>query len=186
MRNRLCFEEERVMGVEFAAERRLLSEEEFAPVVTSHYPELAALSHEDLVGLARWLRGQHARARDIIRGRRRVHRGKADARGTAAETASDRGLTEKKQVFARGLKRVNARLAVLRAEAKREAASAALREALARRKAAAPHHPSAGATPAAGASARPNAKRRGIITGGRVGSVSQAGRNAQAARDARG
>lgn len=174
------------MGVEFAAERRLLSEAEFAPVVSSHYPELAALPHEDLMGLARWLRGQHARARDIIRGRRRVHRGKADARGTAAETASDRGLTEKKQVFARGLKRVNARLAVLHAEAKREAASAALREALARRKAATPHHPSAGSTPAAGASTRPNAKRRGIVTGGRVGSVSQAGRNAQAARDTRG
>ena len=174
------------MGVEFAAERRLLSEEEFAPVVSSHYPELAALPHEDLVSLARWLRGQHARARDIIRGRRRVYRGKAEARGTAGETASDRGLTEKKQVFARGLKRVNARLAVLRAEAKREAATAALREALARRQAAAPHHPGAGATPAAGASQKASPRRRGIITGGRVGSVSQAGRNAQAARNARG
>jgi hypothetical protein len=174
------------MGVEFAAERRLLSEEEFAPVVSSHYPELAALPHEDLVSLARWLRGQHARARDIIRGRRRVHRGKAEARGTAAETASDRGLLEKKQVFARGLKRVNARLATLRAEAKRAEATAALQAALARRQAAQPHHPGAGARPAAGPASLPNAKRRGIITGGRVGSVSQAGRNAQAARDARG
>ncbi len=174
------------MGVEFAAERRLLSEEEFAPVVSSHYPELAALPHEEVVNLARWLRGQHARARDIVRDRRRVHRGKADPRGTASETASDRGLTEKKQVFARGLKRVNARLAALRAEAKREAATAALRAALERRQAAAQHHPPAGATPAAGAAARPNPKRRGIITGGRVGSVSQAGRQAQAARDARG
>ena len=174
------------MGVEFAAERRLLSEEEFAPVVSSHYPELEALSHEDLVSLARWLRGQHARARDIVRGRRRVYRGKAEARGTASETASDRGLTEKKQVFARGLKRVNTRLAALRAEAKREAASAALREALARRQAATPHHPEAGATAAAGAVAKGNRKRRGIISGGRVGSVSQAGRNTQAARDARG
>ncbi len=174
------------MGVEFAAERRLLSEEEFAPVVSSHYPELEALSREDLVSLARWLRGQHARARDIVRGRRRVYRGKAEARGTANETASDRGLTEKKQVFARGLKRVNARLTALRAEAKREAASAALREALARRQAATPHHPAAGTTAAAEAAAKGNRKRRGIISGGRVGSVSQAGRNAQAARDARG
>ncbi|MBX9748494.1 MAG: hypothetical protein K5Q68_02655 [Roseococcus sp.] len=174
------------MGVEFAAERRLLREEEFGPVVSSHYPELAALPQEEVVKLARWLRGQHARARDIIRGRRRVHRGKADARGTAAETASDQGLAEKKQIFARGLKRVNARLAALRAEAKRAEATAALRAALERRQAAAQHHPSAGATPAAGASVRPHAKRRGIITGGRVGSVSQAGRNAQTTRDARG
>lgn len=174
------------MGVEFAAERRLLSEEEFAPVVSSHYPELAALAHEDLVGLARWLRGQHARARDIIRARRRVHRGKAEARGTAGETASDRGLLEKKQIFARGLKRVNARLAAIRAEAKRAEATSALQAALARRQATQPQHPGAGATPAAGAASLPNRKRRGIITGGRVGSVSQAGRDAQAARDARG
>lgn len=174
------------MGVEFAAERRLLSEEEFAPVVSSHYPDLAALPHEELISLARWLRGQHARARDIIRGRRRVHRGKADARGTASETASDRGLTEKKQVFARGLKRVNARLAAIRAEAKRAAASAALRDALARRQAATPHHPAAGMGTSSGAVAKASLKRRGIISGARVGSVSQAGRNAQAARDARG
>lgn len=173
------------MGVEFAAERRLLNEGEFAPLVSSHYPELAALPHEELVSLARWLRGQHARARDIIRGRRRVYRGKAEARGTTDETASDRGLTDKKQVFARGLKRVNARLGALRAEAKRTEATAALRAALERRVAAAPQHPDGGATSARGAAARPNAKRRGIITGGRVGSVSQAGRNAQAARDAR-
>jgi len=174
------------MGVEFASERRLLSEDEIAPVISSHYPELAALPHEDVVSLARWLRGQHARARDIIRGRRRIHRGKAEARGTAGEAASDRGLAEKKQVFARGLRRVNARLAALRAEAKRTEATAALKAALARRQGASPHHPGGGETPARGATARPDAKRRGIITGGRVGSTSQAGRNAQAARDARG
>jgi len=139
-----------------------------------------------LVSLARWLRGQHARARDIVRGRRRVSRGKTEARGTAGEMASDRGLTEKKQVFARGLKRVNSRLAALRAEAKREAASAALREALARRQAAMPHHPSAGMSAATGPAAKGSRKRRGIISGARVGSTSQAGRNAQAARDSRG
>lgn len=171
------------MGVEFAAERRLLSEDEIAPVVSSHYPELGALAQEDLVGLARWLRSQHARARDIIRGRRRIHRGKAEPRGTAAETASDRGLGDKKQVFARGLKRVNNRLGLLRAEAKREQAAAALRAALARRQSAAVHHPDAGATAHEGARARGGARRRGIISGGRIGSVSQAGKKAQASRD---
>lgn len=172
------------MGVEFASERRLLSEAEIAPVISSHYPELAALAHEDLVGLARWLRGQHGRARDIIRGRRRVSSGKAEARGTASETASDRGLTDKKQVFARGLKRVNSRLAALNAEAKRAQATAALRAALERRQGAAAHHPPAGATPGQGPRARSGSKPRGIVTGPRRGSVSQAGRNAQAARDA--
>lgn len=174
------------MGVAFNAERRFLSEAETGPVISSHYPELEGLPQEEVVGLAQWLRGQHARARDIIRGRRRVHRGKAEARGTAGETASDRGLAEKKQIFARGLKRVNARLAAMRAEAKREQATAALRAALERRQAAAQHHPDAGATPAPAATRHAQPRRRGIITGGRVGSTSQAGRNAQAARDARG
>ena len=174
------------MGVEFVAERRLLSEAEFAPVVSSHYPELAALPHAELVKLAQWLRDQHTRARDIIRGRRRIHPGKGEARGTAGETASDRGLAEKKQVFTRGLKRVNARLAAHRADAKRAEATVALRAALERRMAEAPHHPDAGQTPAPSAAVRRQAKRRGIVTGGRVGSVSQAGRNAQAARGARG
>ena len=171
------------MGVEFASERRLLSEDEMAPIISSHYPELAALAHADLLGLARWLRGQHARARDLIRGRRRVHRGKAEARGTAQETASDRGIAEKKQVFARGMKRVNARLADLRAEAKRAQATAALSAALARRRAAQPHHPPAGHSPAPSKAMHVTRKRRGIISGARKGSVSQAGRNAQAARD---
>lgn len=174
------------MGVEFASERRLLSEDEMPQVVNSHYPAIDALPHEELVDLARWLRSAHGRARDMIRGRRRIHRGKAEASGTASETASDRGLTSKKQVFARGLKRVNARLAIMRAQAKREQATAALRDALARRQAAGAPHPDAGMTAHEGMKARKSKGRRGIVTGGRIGSVSQAGRNAQASRDARG
>jgi len=174
------------MGVAFTAERGLLSEDETGPVINSHYPALENLSPEELVALARWLRGQHGRARDIIHSRRRIRRGKAEPRGTATETASERGLAGKKQVFARGLKRVNARLAALRAEREKAAATEALRAALARRQAAAVHHPGAGQTAHGGATPRAGGRRRGIITGGRVGSTSQAGRNAQAARDSRG
>lgn len=161
------------MSVAFASERRLLTEDEIAPVTSSHYPALAALPAEELAGLARWLRERHNRARDLMRGRRRVYRGKAEARGTAAETASDEGLALKKQVFARGLKRVNNRLAELRA-------------ALARRLAAQPQHPAAGPGSADGMLAKPASRRPGIVTGGRIGSVSQAGRVAQAGRDAQG
>jgi hypothetical protein len=173
------------MGASFATERRLLSEDELGPVQNSHYPALEQLPHEELVTLARWLRERHNRARDIIRSRRRVRRGKADPRGTATESASERGLAAKKQVFARGLKRVNAKLGLIAAEAKRARMVAAMEEALARRKSAAVHHPQGGASASGGMAARPREKRRGIITGGRVGSVSQAGRNAQAARDSR-
>ena len=173
------------MGASFATERGLLAEDELAPVQSSHYPALEGLSHDDLVVLARWLRDRHGRARDIIRGRRRVRRGKVEARGTATESASERGLAAKKQVFARGLKRVNARLAALAAERRRARALEAMRAALARRQAAPVHHPQGGPTAGGGMAAKPREKRRGIITGGRIGSVSQAGRLAQAARDAR-
>jgi hypothetical protein len=71
---------------------------------------LQQLEHRELVELARWLRSQRVRARDIIRDRRRVRRGKADPRSVTEETSSERGLAAKKQVFAHALKRVNTRL----------------------------------------------------------------------------
>lgn len=173
------------MGASFATERGLLAEDELAPVQSSHFPSLEELSHDDLVALARWLRDRHGRARDIIGARRRVQRGKAEARGTATESASERGLAAKKQVFARALKRVNARLALLAAERKRAHAVAAMEAALARRRSAPVHHPHAGPEARTGMAATPRKTRRGIITGGRIGSVSQAGRVAQAVRNAR-
>src|SRR4029077_18855821 len=96
------------MSITFASERRLVADDEFEPIVRSHYPVVEELSREELVELARWLRERRARARDIVRGRRRVARGKADARGGTADTASERGLLAKKQVYASALRRVNA------------------------------------------------------------------------------
>ena len=173
------------MGASFATERKLLSEDELGPVEASHYPALEGHDHAALVALARWLRDRHGRARDIIRSRHRARRGKAEPRGTATESASERGLAAKKQIFARGLKRVNARLAQLADARRREEARAALDAALARRRAAPLHHPPGGMTAGAGMAPRASSRRRGIITGGRIGSVSQAGRVAQAARDGR-
>lgn len=98
------------MAMPIAAERRLLSEDELGPVARSHYPALESLSRDQLIELARWLRSRRARARDIVRQRRRVRRGKADPRNPAAESPSERGLTAKKQVFSHSLRRVNARL----------------------------------------------------------------------------
>ena len=71
-------------------------------------PALGTLSRAELGALAFWLRGQHNRARDIVRHAVRVRRGKAD--GPAPEGVGERGMANKKQVFARALKRVNARL----------------------------------------------------------------------------
>lgn len=106
------------MGIPIAAERRLLSEDELGPVARSHYPEVESLSRDQLIELARWLRGRRARARDIVRDRRRVRRGKADPRNPATETPSERGLAAKKQVFSHSLRRVNSRLNHVLAEEK--------------------------------------------------------------------
>ena len=110
---------ESLMSIALASERRLLAQDEFEPVVRSHYPLIEELSHQELVDLARWLRERQNRSRDIVRDRRRVARGKAASRGTASETASERGLFAKKQVFASALKRVNGRLERMRAATQR-------------------------------------------------------------------
>jgi hypothetical protein len=166
------------MSITFASERRLVAQDEFEPIVRSHYPVVEELSREELVELARWLRERRARARDIVRGRRRVARGKADVRGGAAETASERGLLAKKQVYANALKRVNARLATIKAAERRALA-------LARLQAAVPHHPQPGRTAGTGSRPKRGAERRRVIQAARIGSVSQSVRNAQAARDGR-
>jgi hypothetical protein len=89
------------MGVQIAAERKLLTEGEYDPVARSHHPAVQGLARDELIELARWLRSRRARARDIVRERRRVRRGKAEPRGAAAEPPSERGLSAKKQIFAR-------------------------------------------------------------------------------------
>ena len=174
------------MGVEFASERKLLAESELGFVQNSHYPALESLDRAALVDLARWLREQRARARGIIATHRRVRRGKQDARSASAGEASERGMMAKKQVYARALKRVNARIDALDAAAKRARAVATMRAALAARHARASHAPAGAAGATDGMRPRPSRKPRPTIHGARIGSVSQQGRVAQARADARG
>lgn len=174
------------MSLAFATERRLLAEEELEPIQRSHFPLLGDLPREEVQDLARWLRDRRNRARDIMRASRRVGRGKAEGRGPAPAPEDARGLAAKKTVYANALKRVNARLDALVGEAKRARNAERLRASLARIQAAAPHHPTGGATGHAGPRAKPNRKPRPTIHGARIGSVSQAGRVAQARSDARG
>jgi hypothetical protein len=173
------------MSISLVSERRLLAQDEFEPVVRSHYPLIEQLSHQELVELARWLRERRARARDIVHGRRRVARGKAQARGTANEAASERGLSAKKQVFANALKRVNARLARMTAAAHRTQAKVRMQAALGRKRAAVPHHPPSGATANTGISVSRSDRRRKVLQADRIGRVSQAVRDSQAKRDGR-
>ena len=171
------------MSTSIADERRLLAADEYEPVARSHYPVLAGLKREELVELARWLRDQRGKFRGQIEHRRRVRRGKADARNAAAEPASERGLAAKKQVFARALKRVNGRLDSVLAAEKRAAMHAGMESALDRKRGAPVHHPSGGRRARTGAQPIENPKGGEIVQPATVGSISQAGRVAQARRD---
>lgn len=171
------------MSISLASERRLLAQDEFEPVVRSHYPLIEDLSHQELVDLAKWLRDRRSRSRDIVRARRRVARGKVESRGTATETASERGLSAKKRVFANALKRVNGRLARMRVAAHRAQVEANLKAALGRKRAAIRHHPQPGATANTGIPVRRSDNRRKVLQAARIGRVSQAVRDAQAVRD---
>lgn len=167
------------MATSIAAERRLLGDD-FALIANSHHPALAALSAEDALALARLLREQRDRLRGMVHANRRARRGKGEPRAAAGH---DPALLRRKQVFAAALKRVNARIELLHGEARRAYHAAALKEALARKQAARAHHPGAGATAGAGMRAKASGKRRTRMDPRTVGSISQAGRNAQARRD---
>jgi hypothetical protein len=117
------------MSTSVADERRLLAAEEYEPIARSHYPALASLQREELLELVRWLREQRGKFRRHVERHRRAERGKAEPRAAtargAATPAGERGPVAKgaakKQVFARALKRVNARLDGLLGAEKRSA-----------------------------------------------------------------
>ncbi len=142
------------MSASIADERRLLAADEYEPVVRSHYPALSGLNREELVDLVRWLRERRAKFRGQVERRRRAQRGKAEPRAAAAAESSERGIAAKKQVFARALKRANARLDRMLADEKRASMGASMAEALARKR------PADGRVPARG----PSRTRRGPIS----------------------
>ena len=172
------------MAIELASERRLLTESEYQRVEQSHHPTLATLAQDETLSLARWLREQHARLRDIIRDRRRARRGKAAGTGIASPESSERGLAAKKQVFAHAIRRVNARLERFRAEARRARIRDSMHAALRRKRGAKVHHPSAGRTPGQGMRPIDSTRDTVRVDPREIGRVSQFVRDAQARRDA--
>ncbi|MDR7036677.1 MULTISPECIES: hypothetical protein [Methylobacterium] len=171
------------MGVGMASERRLLSEDELERVKLSHYPDLGKIEPEEALALARWLRERRDRIRGIVATRQRARRGKAPSSGIGAPEASERGLSEKKQVFARAIRRVNARLDRERAERRRERIRGNFDEALKRKRSSVRHHPDAGDRSKDGMRPVGSDRRTVTIEPGEIGRASQAGKDAQARRD---
>ena len=168
------------MSTSIADERRLLAADEYERIARSQHPNLASLQRDELLDLVRWLREQRGKFKGQIH--RRVRGGKA-AQNDADKPASERGLAAKKQVFARALKRANSHLDRVLATEKRTAMQAGMQAALERKRRAPRHHPSSGRRARRGAQPIENPKGADIVPPSTVGSISQAGRVAQARRD---
>ena len=132
------------------------------------------------------LRKMHDKERALSRQKRREGRGKAEARGASVPGTAEHA-SQRKQVFAAALKRVNKELERLHDLSVRTVHVEAARKALALHRAAnfIPY-PSAGPTASEGMVPRLSTRRKTIIEGAKIGRVSQATKVAQAVRDARG
>lgn len=168
------------MSINNRRELSLLNHEEGELVRASHHPAIAQLDSKDLAETRKRLRDMRDKERTLARQKVRQVRGKGEPRGSG--TAEH--LQERKQVFASALKRVNKQAHRMAVEDARAAHIEASKKALAMRRAAgASSHPAPGKT--AGEGMNPVASKKALskVAPAKIGSVSQATKNAQAKRD---
>jgi hypothetical protein len=166
-------------------ERSVLSHDEHEIVLRSHHPGIYDVSLEDLKALRQRLRDMRNRERTLAREKRREVRGKGAPRGGSFPGTAEHPL-QRKQVFAGALKRVNKEIDRMEKLAARSAHVEAARRALAMRRAAQfPSRPPTGETASDGMRSLPSQRRKTVVLPARIGRISQATKNAQAARDAR-
>ena len=172
------------MSIPCKFERSILSYDEHAIILRSHHPEIYDAELDDLKALRQRLRDMRDKEKTLARAKRREARGKGAPRGQSFPGTAEHPL-QRKQVFAAALKRVNRELDRMRKLEARSAHVEAARRALAMRRAAQfPARPS-GDTAGEGMRALPNRRRLTRVPPAKIGSVSQATKTAQAARDAR-
>lgn len=174
-----------MMSMSCKFERSLLNHEEYEVIKGSHHPDLYALDLDGLRSLQTRLREMRDKERTLTRHKQRERRGKAEPRGGSFPGTSEQPQ-QRKQVFAKALRRVNKETARIRNLEARAANIDAARRALALRRAANfTSYPAAGQTANDGMAPRPSRRRRTIISGKRIGSTSQATKSAQARRDSK-
>jgi hypothetical protein len=151
----------------------------------THHPAIYQLSRAELEDLRKRLRGMRDHERTLARQKVREPRGKAPPRGRGFPGTIEQP-TRRKQVYAGALKRVNGEVSRLRKIEARHALTDSAQRALAMRKAG-PEFNRPENTPTANKGPRsiPSTRNREILPGSKVGSVSQANKNAQARRDGR-
>ena len=172
------------MSVPCKFERSLLSHDEYETIRLTHHPAIYDVEPAELEAIRSRLRKMRAKEQTLSRQKRRG--GKRDARGASFPGTAERP-SQRKQVFAAALKRINKELERLHHLAARTAHVEAARQALALRRAAnfIPY-PSAGETASEGIAPYPSRRRKTIVEGAKIGRISQATKIAQAVRDARG
>jgi len=174
------------MSVPCKFERSLLSHEEYETIKLTHHPAIYDIEAGELEAMRPRLRKMRDKEQTLSRQKRREGRGKAEARGASFPGTAEHA-SQRKQLFAAALKRVNKELRRLHNLAARTAHVEAARKALALHRAANfMNYPAATATANEGMAPKASTRRRKIIAGSTVGRVSQATKIAQAVRDARG
>lgn len=172
------------MTIAAARERRFLSHEEAEIVGSTHYPALADVDADGLRQSQGRLRDLRDKARAIARRKRRAAAGQRD-RGSPAVTDATEHAAQRKQIFSQALKRANRQLARLDHAAAQSRTARGVQKALAlKRQEEKAERPGPGRHARTGMRANPSLRRAMGVPGAKVGSVSQAGKSAQAKRDA--
>ena len=173
------------MSIPCKFERSVLSYDEHEVILRSHHPEIYEAGLDDLRTLRQRLRDMRNKENTLAHAKRRETRGKGPPRGQNLPGTAEHPL-QRKQVFAAALKRVSREIHRMEKLAVRTAHIETARRALAMRRAAQfPPRPQAGVTPREGMHPLPSRRRRTRVAPAKIGSVSQATKNVQAARDAR-
>jgi hypothetical protein len=173
------------MSIPCRFERSILSYDEHGIILRSHHPEIYDAGLDDLKALRQRLRDMRDKEGTLALAKRREARGKGPSRGQNLPGTAEHPL-QRKQVFAAAVKRVNREIQRMETLEARTAHVEAAHRALALRRAAQfPARPQAGDRSSEGMHPLPSRRRRTAVAPARIGSVSQATRNAQAARDAR-
>lgn len=168
------------MSINNRRELSLLNHDEGEIIRASHHPAIAQMDAKSLAETRKRLRDLRDKERTLARQKVREVRGKGEPRGGG--TAEH--LQERKQVFASALRRVNKQAERVRIEEARAAHIESSKKALAMRRAAGGSaRPAPGKTASGGMNPVESAKIASKVPQAKVGSVSQATKNAQAKRD---
>jgi hypothetical protein len=173
------------MSISRATEQSILTNDQFELVSKTHHPIIYELDPKELRELRTRLRDERRKAQTHARQLQREGRGKSEPRGKAFPGPGEHPL-KRKQAIANALKRVNREIERLDKIEARTAHVEAARRALAMHRSAQFRQIPPSMTASEGMQPQTNVRRRKIVSGSRIGSVSQATRISQAIKDNRG